>query len=395
MRHAELRTLNLVWRDGKVTSTLSPAFNTDGVKDEVFNSEDGDADCETDSKSEVPSASDEQHESAMDSEDSTGSTDDYPKSDDENPKDLLDSPKYHDGVTDRDDSSKESEGNSIQSSLSASDGESCVLLAAVKSISIPPVPHLQPREDEGYKLSGQTSAVTLIPRPPPKSFSGILEESLLPSVPMNPHLLTRAASEQTLCSGYESKPTASDLWRSASSDAGEILRFTLADAVPSIVKAAEFNSFSDTSSHKRFSSMNDLGFSETVFDNETFYSEDMRAKKKRMSKGAAFQLNSFVYVPELKRSGVITEEKNGGWKFVKFDHSAVALKGEKNGKSRGKWCRAGEMLLDQGGSEYTGSYEIPSKSPDVWPSAMIPHAETPFSVPDDFLEAFDNQEYWE
>ena len=165
--------------------------------------------------------------------------------------------------------------------------------------------------------------------------------------------------------------------------------------------------------------LNDLSFSETVFDNELVgpYSEETRFKKsKRMSKGAAFQLNSSVYVPELKKTGVITEEKNGGWKFVKFDGSPIKV--DKNNKSRGKWCRAGEMMLDGAASEATGPNSTFNKylpdpsvgngtqrtlpmemrtitAAEIWPPATMSSLETPFSVSDDFLEGFETQDYWE
>jgi hypothetical protein len=156
-------------------------------------------------------------------------------------------------------------------------------------------------------------------------------------------------------------------------------------------------------SSKRLPALNDLSFSESVFDNEHFHlQEDMRSKKRRMSRGALFQLHSQVYVLDLKRAGVITEEKNGGWKYVKFE--GCPSKVEKSKKDHGKWCRAGELVLDEGatssdcGDGTREQYERSQSAPihEVsWPAAAMCFTETPFSVPDDFLDTFENQEYWE
>lgn len=164
-------------------------------------------------------------------------------------------------------------------------------------------------------------------------------------------------------------------------------------------------------SRRGLPALNDLSFSETVFDNEVMsLSEDMKAKKRRFSKGASFQIGSVVFIPEQRRGGVITEEKNGGWKYVKFDGASL-MNDKSPGKSKGKWCRAGEMVLDCNPPEpsnlpnevpevvkHTHIPDVRITTSEVWqqtPAGSLPSC-TPFSVPDDFLAAFDNvQEYWE
>ncbi len=79
-------------------------------------------------------------------------------------------------------------------------------------------------------------------------------------------------------------------------------------------------------------------------------------KKKRTSKGAKFRMFTRVWVPAFNVAGCITQEKNGGWKYVQFDtglplplpsalastlpHSPKLLS---KGLLDGKWCRACDM----------------------------------------------------
>lgn len=79
-------------------------------------------------------------------------------------------------------------------------------------------------------------------------------------------------------------------------------------------------------------------------------------KKKRTSKGAKFRMFTRVWVPAFNVAGCITQEKNGGWKYVQFDtglplplpsalastipHSPRLLT---KGLLDGKWCRACDM----------------------------------------------------
>ena len=91
-------------------------------------------------------------------------------------------------------------------------------------------------------------------------------------------------------------------------------------------------------------------------------------KKKRTSKGAKFRMYTRVFLPAFKIEGSITQEKNGGWKYVQFDvgiplplppslAACVPQSPRMNkGTLDGKWCRACDMeeICSSNGSE-TGS----------------------------------------
>jgi hypothetical protein len=77
-------------------------------------------------------------------------------------------------------------------------------------------------------------------------------------------------------------------------------------------------------------------------------------KKKRTSKGAKFRMFTRVWVPAFKVAGCITQEKNGGWKYVQFDNglpisstmsanSVPSPRALSKGLVDGKWCRACDM----------------------------------------------------
>jgi hypothetical protein len=77
-------------------------------------------------------------------------------------------------------------------------------------------------------------------------------------------------------------------------------------------------------------------------------------KKKRTSKGAKFRMFTRVWVPAFKVAGCITQEKNGGWKYVQFDNglpissatsaaSVPSPRAMSKGLVDGKWCRACDM----------------------------------------------------
>jgi hypothetical protein len=88
-------------------------------------------------------------------------------------------------------------------------------------------------------------------------------------------------------------------------------------------------------------------------------------KKKRTSKGAKFRMYTRVFLPAFKLEGSITQEKNGGWKYVQFDvglplplppalaaHVPPSPRMNK-GTLDGKWCRACDMeeICSANGSE--------------------------------------------
>ena len=91
-------------------------------------------------------------------------------------------------------------------------------------------------------------------------------------------------------------------------------------------------------------------------------------KKKRTSKGAKFRMYTRVFLPAFKIEGSITQEKNGGWKYVQFDvgiplplppslAACVPQSPRMNkGTLDGKWCRACDMeeICSSNGSD-TGS----------------------------------------
>lgn len=82
-------------------------------------------------------------------------------------------------------------------------------------------------------------------------------------------------------------------------------------------------------------------------------------KKKRTSKGAKFRMFTRVWVPAFNVAGCITQEKNGGWKYVQFDtglplplpNSVTSNSTTPQSSPRlltkglldGKWCRACDM----------------------------------------------------
>lgn len=88
-------------------------------------------------------------------------------------------------------------------------------------------------------------------------------------------------------------------------------------------------------------------------------------KKKRTSKGAKFRMFTRVWVPAFNIAGTITQEKNGGWKYVQFDNGlplplpsplnssgAAAPQSPRmlsKGLMDGKWCRACDMEEIQDG----------------------------------------------
>jgi hypothetical protein len=90
---------------------------------------------------------------------------------------------------------------------------------------------------------------------------------------------------------------------------------------------------------------------------ESIFNQPM--KKKRTSKGAKFRMFTRVWVPAFNVAGCITQEKNGGWKYVQFDaglplplpNSATSNSSStpqsprllSKGLLDGKWCRACDM----------------------------------------------------
>jgi hypothetical protein len=90
---------------------------------------------------------------------------------------------------------------------------------------------------------------------------------------------------------------------------------------------------------------------------ENIFNQPM--KKKRTSKGAKFRMFTRVWVPAFNVAGCITQEKNGGWKYVQFDTGLpLPLPNSSSSNSStpqpsprllskglldGKWCRACDM----------------------------------------------------
>lgn len=366
-KHAELRSLNLVWKDGKV-STVSDS-STEG---------EGDSDGTGDERRLDDGLSSER---AM-------KRNGYPRMNRE------------DSSTDREDMSRDAESNCLQS------------VSSVDSISSEDGPCTSPLRDSadselGYHHAedahrvrdhAQTTSFSSLPSDFPRDPMPMLNDQAVFNAQSEVDRLEQGTTENSFSYGFPSFAQDSPiLTQPFVANQNLDFNFQSTDLVLRLPNT------------KKVPALNDLSFSETVFDNETFpLADEIKTKKRRLSKGAPFQLNSVVYVPDLKKVGVITEEKNGGWKYVRFE-SGTARPPEKNRKDIGKWCRAGEMILEEGTQSGNNCYLGPDKysvdamkeaeemkthQPEIWTGTCSGFGETPFSMPDDFLEAFETHDYW-